>query len=185
DFARALFGVWAAGAVAVPLPPPVRFASLDIHLRRIALAMRQSQVRVVLSDATLGRLIGPELGGPGGEFEVLDVARTAAATAHHLEVSDQEPGLVQYTSGTSAHPKGVVLSHANLLANVTAIGKALGVTEAEVSCSWLPLFHDMGLIGMLLTPALHGAQTLLLPPEDFLRDPGRWLRLINRHRATA
>lgn len=185
DFARALFGVWAAGAVAVPLPPPVRFASLDIHLRRIALAMRQSQVRVVLSDATLGRLIGPELGGPGGEFEVLDVARTAATTAHHLEVSDQEPGLVQYTSGTSAHPKGVVLSHANLLANVTAIGKALGVTEAEVSCSWLPLFHDMGLIGMLLTPALHGAQTLLLPPEDFLRDPGRWLRLISRHRATA
>nr|AWW87429.1 CoA ligase [Streptomyces sp.] len=185
DFARALFGVWAAGAVAVPLPPPVRFASLDIHLRRIALALRQSKVRVVLSDVTLGKLLGPELGGTGGEFTVLEVARTVAATAHYLDVSDQAPGLVQYTSGTSAHPKGVVLTHANLLANVTAIGKALGVTEAEVSCSWLPLFHDMGLIGMLLTPALNGAETLLLPPEDFLRDPGRWLRLISRYRATA
>ncbi|MFE6776686.1 fatty acyl-AMP ligase [Streptomyces sp. NPDC057702] len=185
DFARAFFGVLAAGAVAVPLPPPVRFASLDIHLGRISLAMRQSKVRVVVSDAALGKLLAPTLGGVGGEFEVLDVAQLAAAEPYYADVPAQAPALIQYTSGTSAHPKGVVLSHANLLANVGAIGTALGVTPAEVSCSWLPLFHDMGLIGMFLTPVLNGAETLLLPPEDFLRDPGRWLRLISRHRATA
>ncbi|QKV96149.1 AMP-binding protein [Streptomyces sp. NA02950] len=185
DFARAFFGVLAAGAVPVPLPPPVRFASLDIHLSRIALAMRQSKVRVVLSDSTLGRLMGPVLGGADGEFEVLDTALVRAAGTEYADVPDEAPGLVQYTSGTSQEPKGVVLSHANLLANVAAITKGLDVTDAEVCCNWLPLFHDMGLIGTLLTPVFNGAEALLLPPEDFLRDPGRWLRIISGYHGTA
>lgn len=111
----------AAGAVPVPVPPPVRFASLDIHLKRIALVMRQSKVRVVLSDKMLGGLLEPTLGGAGGEFQILDVAMTRAPSAVYVDVAADDPALVQYTSGTSASPKGVVLTHANLLANVDAI----------------------------------------------------------------
>ncbi|GAA0452956.1 AMP-binding protein [Streptomyces sp. NPDC046215] len=184
DFARALFGVLAAGAVPVPVPPPARFASLEIHLRRIVIAMRQSSVRVVLSDEALGSLLGPALAGAGGEFRVLDVATTPAASAVYTDVAPDAPALVQYTSGTSEDPKGVVLTHANLLANVEAITKGVGFTDADVGCCWLPLFHDMGLIGALLSSVLNDAEILLMPPEDFLRDPGRWLRLISRHRVT-
>lgn len=185
DFARAFFGVLAAGAVPVPVPPPVRFASLDIHLKRIALVMRQSKVRVVLSDKMLGGLLEPTLGGAGGEFQILDVAMTRAPSAVYVDVAADDPALVQYTSGTSASPKGVVLTHANLLANVDAIAGGLGIDDTDVSCNWLPLFHDMGLIGAFLSPALNDAETYLLPPEDFLRDPGRWLRIISRHGVTA
>ncbi|MEU5427435.1 AMP-binding protein [Streptomyces olivoreticuli] len=184
DFARALFGVLAAGAVPVPVPPPARFASLEIHMRRIVIAMRQSKVRVVLSDATLGSLLGPVLGGDGAEFRVLDIATVPASSAVYADVAADAPALIQYTSGTSEDPKGVVLSHANLLANVEAITKGIGLTDADVGCCWLPLFHDMGLIGALLSAVLAGADTCLMPPEDFLRDPGRWLRIISRHRVT-
>ncbi|MEX3100033.1 MULTISPECIES: AMP-binding protein [unclassified Streptomyces] len=186
-FARAFFGVLAAGAVPVPLPPPVRFTRLELHLNRIALAMRQSKVRRVLSDGPLSRLIEPVLGGTGGEFDVHDVAEVeAAATSEVYDPAPAEsPALIQYTSGTSRQPRGVVLSHANLLANIASITEGLDVTDQDVSCSWLPLFHDMGLIGTLLAPALTGADCLLMPPEDFLRDPGRWLRMISRHRGTA
>ncbi|MBT2382969.1 AMP-binding protein [Streptomyces sp. ISL-11] len=184
DFARALFGVLAAGAVPVPVPPPARFASLEIHMRRIVIAMRQSKVRVVLSDAALGSLLGPVLGGDGEEFRVLDIAAVPASSAVYTDVGVDAPALVQYTSGTSEDPKGVVLTHANLLANVEAITKGIGLTDADVGCCWLPLFHDMGLIGALLSSVLAGADTCLMPPEDFLRDPGRWLRVISRQRVT-
>lgn len=185
DFARAFFGVLAAGAVPVPVPPPVRFASLDLHLKRIVLVMRQSKVRVVLSDTMLGGLLEPALGGADGEFRILDVALTRATSPVYVDVADTDPALVQYTSGTSESPKGVVLSHANLLANVDAIAGGLGIDDSDVSCNWLPLFHDMGLIGAFLSPALTDAETCLLPPEDFLRDPGRWLRIISRYGVTA
>ncbi|MFI6084538.1 AMP-binding protein [Streptomyces sp. NPDC051217] len=185
DFARAFFGVLAAGAVPVPVPPPVRFASLDIHLNRIALVMRQSKVRVVLSDKMLGGLLEPTLGGAGGEFQILDVAMTRVPSPVYVDVAADDPALVQYTSGTSASPKGVVLTHANLLANVDAIAGGLGIDDTDVSCNWLPLFHDMGLIGAFLSPTLNDAETYLLPPEDFLRDPGRWLRIISRYGVTA
>jgi acyl-CoA synthetase (AMP-forming)/AMP-acid ligase II len=189
DFARAFFGVVAAGAVAVPLPPPLRFASLDVHMRRVTVAMRKSRVKVILSNEMLGSLLAPALAGVGapGEFrilDILDVAQTASSAAAYSDVAGQDPALVQYTSGTVESPKGVVLTHANVLANVAAITECIGITDDDVSCNWLPMFHDMGLIGSLITSALNGIETCLLPPEDFIKDPGRWLRVISRHRAT-
>jgi len=181
DFARAFFGVLAAGAVPVPVPPPFRFASLEVHVRRIAIAMRQSQVKRILSNKSLGGVLEPALGGTDGELTVLGVGETQAASAVYADVSDDHPALVQYTSGTVADPKGVVLSHANLLANVASITKALDCTDADVSCTWLPLFHDMGLIGAFLTAVLNDTETCMMPPEDFLRDPSRWVRVISQH----
>lgn len=184
DFARAFFGILAAGAVAVPLPPPLRFASLEIHLRRIALILRQSDIRVVLSNEPFGRLCEPVIGGPNGEFDIVAIEKIRAGEARYVPVDPDQPALVQYTSGTSTDPRGVVLSHANLLANVKAIGSGLGLTDDDVGVSWLPLFHDLGLIGQFLTPILHDLETVLMPPEEFLRDPGAWLRAISRYRAS-
>ncbi|MER5637118.1 fatty acyl-AMP ligase [Kitasatospora sp. NPDC002227] len=184
DFARAFFGVLAAGAVPVPLPPPIRFAPLEVYAHRIGLAMRQSRVERVLTEGVLAELLGPLLPQEQGRFTVLDVGSCRAGAPEYVPVPEDAPALIQYTSGTSSAPKGVILSHANLRANIDAIVAGLGVTEQDVSGSWLPLFHDMGLIGMFLTPVLNDIETFLQPPEDFLRDPGRWLRIISEHGVT-
>lgn len=180
-FARAFFGVLAAGAVAVPLPPPHRFASLDVHVRRIVLALRQSRVRVLLSSGALADLLRPHV---DTAFKLVDVAEARGASSRYVAVSPDAPALVQYTSGTSTTPRGVVLSHRNVLANVEAIRRGLAVDTTDVGVSWLPLFHDMGLIGTLLTPILVGCDCYLSAPEDFARDPLQWLRTISERRAT-
>ncbi len=92
--------------------------------------------------------------------------------------------LIQYTSGSTGDPKGVVLSHANLLANIRAMGEALEAGSNDVFVSWLPLYHDMGLIGAWLGCLYYGVPTVIMPPLAFLADPARWLRAIDRHRAT-
>lgn len=183
-YAQALFGVLAVGAVAVPLPPPYRFASLDIHLRRIALALRQSRVRFVLSDELMTAILAPAFAAIDDGLEVLDIARLDRSGSDYARLSADGPALVQYTSGTSGDPKGVVLTHANIRANVDAITTGLRVAPGDIGCSWLPLFHDMGLIGHLLVPVASGNDLYLLKPEDFLRRPGNWLRAISQFGAT-
>lgn len=183
-YAQAFFGVLAAGAVAVPLPPPYRFASLDIHLRRIALALRQSRVRLVLSDELMTGILGPAFAAIDDRFQVIDIARLDRTGADRVDVSADSAAVVQYTSGTSGDPKGVVLTHANIMANIEAIIAGLRVSSSDVGCSWLPLFHDMGLIGHLLVPVASGNDLYLLKPEDFLRRPVNWLRAISQFGAT-
>jgi 1-acyl-sn-glycerol-3-phosphate acyltransferase len=92
--------------------------------------------------------------------------------------------LLQYTSGSTGDPKGVILTHANLLANVRAIGQAVDVRPDDVGVSWLPLYHDMGLIGAWLAPLYFGVPVVVLSPLTFLSRPARWLWALHRHRAT-
>ncbi|MFM9609448.1 AMP-binding protein [Streptomyces niveiscabiei] len=177
DFARAFFGVLAAGAVAVPLPGPVPFGSSEAYVRRTAAALRRSRVRTVL--AAPGLL--PEL---GAEIGVLPVAEVAEPGTAYVARAASDPAVVQYTSGTSSEPRGVVLSHGNVAAGVAAIAHGTRLTPSDVGCTWLPLFHDMGLIGSFLTPLLHDVGIHLLTPEDYLRDPNGWIAAMGRLGAT-
>ncbi|RYE86057.1 MAG: fatty acyl-AMP ligase, partial [Myxococcales bacterium] len=102
-----------------------------------------------------------------------------------LKIRPDDVALLQFTSGSVARPKGVVVSHANLLANVEAINQqGLRVGPNDVAVSWLPLYHDMGLIGFAVAPLIERVPVILLPPLAFLRRPARWLRAIARHRGT-
>jgi acyl-CoA synthetase (AMP-forming)/AMP-acid ligase II len=92
--------------------------------------------------------------------------------------------LLQYTSGSTGDPKGVTLSHANLLANIRALGAALAVGPNDIGVSWLPLYHDMGLIGAWLGPLCWGIPIVVMSPLEFLTRPERWLWAIHRHRGT-
>ncbi|WP_254068727.1 AMP-binding protein [Streptomyces sp. TM32] len=184
EFVRAFFGVLAAGAVAVPLPAPAPFSSPRTYLRRTTTALRQSRVRLVLTSESIAPVLTRARPTASGPAAVVDVRGLMAEKATFVDRADSDEALVQYTSGTSSDPRGVVLSHGNVAAGVHAIASGTRLTDADIGCNWLPLFHDMGLIGSFLTPALHDVDIHLQPPEEFLRDPVNWLRTITRVRAT-
>lgn len=99
-------------------------------------------------------------------------------------VAADQPAMLQYTSGSTGAPKGVILTHGNLAANIEAMSRAFGMTEESVTVTWLPFHHDMGLIGSLLYPLASGAQVVSMPPAAFLQRPRRWLAAITKYRGT-
>ena len=185
DFVAAFFGCLYAGVVAVPAYPP-RSARALPRLLEIA---RDARPAVALTTAELKAAIGglaaqvPELGAlrllatdevPLAEAEGWSAPRIGAETLAFL----------QYTSGSTAAPKGVMVSHGNLLHNEEMIRQAYGQTADSVIVGWLPLYHDMGLIGNVLQPLFLGARCVLFSPIAFLQSPKRWLAAITRYRAT-
>jgi acyl-CoA synthetase (AMP-forming)/AMP-acid ligase II len=170
--------------VAVPLPPPYRFASADIHFRRIGLALRQSSVRFLLSDSAMDDILKPALASINNRMQVLNVDELEDRDCVYINVDECDAAVVQYTSGTSGAPKGVVLTHSNIVANITALSHGVEQSASDIVCSWAPLFHDMGLIGHMLLPILRHINFFLMRPEDFLLRPINWLRAISEHRAT-
>jgi 1-acyl-sn-glycerol-3-phosphate acyltransferase len=121
---------------------------------------------------------------PGGS-SLQDAAQEAAgALATDVRTGASDLALLQYTSGSTGDPKGVMLTHGNLLANVRAIGEALAVRPDDVGVSWLPLYHDMGLIGAWLMPLYFGLPLVVMSPLAFLTRPERWLHALSEHRGT-
>src|SRR5260221_7058499 len=111
-------------------------------------------------------------------------SRAAAPLGPQVPSGGEDLALLQYPSGSTGNPKGVMLTHANLLANIRAIGEALGVRSDDVGVSWLPLYHDMGLIGSWLMPLYFGLPVVVLSTLAFLSRPVRWLRAFDRYHAT-
>ncbi|MBS2025200.1 MAG: fatty acyl-AMP ligase [Deltaproteobacteria bacterium] len=188
DFMDAFFGALAAGAVPVPLYPPVRLGRLDEYHARTASLILRAQARVVLTDARVGKLLGVAVSRARPKLGLHHVstlyARGRGELLRHRRPEDL--ALVQFSSGTTVDPKPVGLSHRNVLANAASIDTFLpeGGAVKQRGASWLPLYHDMGLIGCLLLAVRHPGPLTLIPPELFLARPALWLRAIARHRAT-
>lgn len=187
DFFGAFFGALYAGAVPVPIYPPPRLAAIEEHMRRQAGILRSSGARILITMPEALRLT-PFL---RGQVESLEAVETMASLCRQSKTTQLPPvpdtsatAFIQYTSGSTGDPKGVVLSHANLLANIRAIGNAVQATSADVFVSWLPLYHDLGLIGGWLGCLYYGAQFYVMSPLSFLRRPESWLWAIHRFRGT-
>ncbi len=186
DYLFGFYGVLLAGGVPVPIYPPVRRAQLEEHLRRQSriLANCQAAVLITTADALLvARLLTAAVASLG---TVATVAELSTHGAHFERAAPAPAGtaFLQYTSGSTGDPKGVMLSHANVLANVRADGQGLAATPDDVFVSWLPLYHDMGLIGAWLGSLYHGVPLILMSPLSFMARPQRWLWAIHRHRGT-
>ena len=184
DFMEAFFGAILAGAVPVPLYPPVRLGRLDEFHLRTARMIEVSGARLVLSDRRIGRLLGQSVARARPALGCRAVAELPRAGELSTRARPGDLTVVQFSSGTTVDPKPVALTHANVLSNVAAIDSYVPPGDGQSGVSWLPLYHDMGLIGCLLLALYHPGPLALLPPEAFLARPALWLRAISRRRAT-
>ncbi len=185
-FFEAFFGILYAGGVPVPIYPPFRPAQLEDHLRRQAGILVNAQARVLVAPPeakAIAGLLRAQVSAMRAVETVEALGSEQTAVALH-ETRGEDTALIQYTSGSTGDPKGVVLSHTNLLANIRAMGRAMNASSSDVFVSWLPLYHDMGLIGAWLGCLYHAAPVIILSPLRFLSRPESWLWAIHRHRAT-
>ncbi len=185
-FFDAFFGILLAGAVPVPLYPPVRLGRLGEYHERTARMLEAVDARLVLADRWVGRILGRTIALARPVLGCLHVDELEDSTLGAVGVAAEDLALVQFSSGTTVDPKPVALSHRALLAQTTTLNSFWPETptQRQSGVSWLPLYHDMGLIGCVL-PALERPTTLtLIPPEVFVARPAVWLRTISRYRAT-
>ena len=188
DYFIVFFGILYAGAVPVPIYPPMRLSQIEDHLRRQIGILRNAGACLLITMPEGVRLAGLLR----AQVESLNAVESVAhlVDASMPSVNLPQPGnpdsvaLIQYTSGSTGDPKGVVLSHANLLANIRAMGEVMDASSADVFVSWLPLYHDMGLIGAWLGCLHFAAPLYAMSPLSFLVRPESWLWAMHRFRAT-
>jgi len=183
-FLDAFFGAWLAGAVPVPLYPPVRLGRMDEYVAGTARMLAVSGARALVSAGALRRLLGGAVERSAPALGCHDVEALRSAEPLALDPAPSDLGLVQFSSGSTVDPKAVALTHAALVAQTTALETAVSPDGRDVLVSWLPLYHDMGLIGGLLGAMAYPGPLVLLAPEHFLARPSLWLRAIARHRGT-
>jgi amino acid adenylation domain-containing protein len=187
-YVEALFSCVYAGVIAVPVYPPDP-ARLDRTLPRLLEVIADADPAVALTTSDLLPVISDLLARCPNDGRPRLIATDAVAAGDHSGWRRPNPdpadtALLQYTSGSTAKPKGVMLSHANLLHNSEVIKQCFGNTRDTIAVSWLPLYHDMGLIGGVLQPLYGDFRIILLSPTDFLARPLCWLEAISYYRAT-
>lgn len=175
-FVGAFFGCQYIGAVPVPLAWPVSLLDLRKVLTPLAPLVANAGPRVVVTTPAVASL---------DPFGIPAVVAPHAVPARGLvSLGKDDPAFIQYTSGSLGVPRGVVITQGAAVASAWSMGQALGLSERDVGVSWLPLFHDMGLVGGLLCPLLYRFPMHLMTPGEFLLHPKRWLKHISEERGT-
>jgi 1-acyl-sn-glycerol-3-phosphate acyltransferase len=192
-------GILLAGAIPVPIYPPFRADRIEEYAARQAAILNNAEVCLLLTfrrAESVAHLLKPRVRSLHAVVDAEKLMEAAdkapppspGALPAHLTGSRarkaSDIALLQYTSGSTGDPKGVVLTHANLLANMRAIGEAVQMGPGDVGISWLPLYHDMGLIGAWLTLLHFGVPLAVMSPLTFLTRPERWLQAFHKHRGT-
>jgi acyl carrier protein len=186
EYFFSFFGILMAGGIPVPIYPPARASQLEKHLQRHASIVDNCQAGILITVPEAIRVAQLLKSQVLNLRQILAVDElTAQESATPLPtLNAQNIAFLQYTSGSTGNPKGVVLTHANLLANIRAMGEAVDAGPDDVFVSWLPLYHDMGLIGAWLGSLYFASLYVVMPPLSFLARPERWLLAIHRYRGT-
>ena len=202
EFFWTFAGILLAGGIPVPIYPPFRADRIAEYATRQSAILRNAEAQFLITwrrAEGLARLLKP---GVPTLREVLDAGELAKPATEPAAKSNSSPerwrpvenlahharadeiAFLQYTSGSTGDPKGVILTHANLLANIKSIISGIDIKPDDVAVSWLPLYHDMGLIGAWFVPLFTGIPLVVMSPLAFLTRPERWLRAIHKHRGT-
>lgn len=186
DYLASFFGIMIAGGIPVPIYPPARLAQIEDHLKRHTHILSNAGATLLIT-VREAKPVAWMLQAAVPSLEAIatpdELAGTGAAPPR-FKATREDIAFLQYTSGSTGDPKGVVLTHANLLANIRALGEAVRVTADDVFVSWLPLYHDMGLISAWFGSLYFGFPLVLMSPLTFLSQPVRWLQAISRYRGT-
>ncbi|WP_375506128.1 fatty acyl-AMP ligase [uncultured Nostoc sp.] len=186
DFIAAFFGCLYAGVIAVPAYPPRR----NQKLSRLQAIAADAQAKIVLTSKSILDNLQTSSNQQDLEISGLhwlatdELSNDLAQAWQPQELTGNTLAFLQYTSGSTGTPKGVMISHGNLLHNERMIEKAFGHTNKTIVVGWLPVFHDMGLIGNVLQPLYLGVPCILMSPVEFLQKPIRWLQAISHYKAT-
>ena len=186
EFVECFFGVLCAGAIPVPLYPPLRLGKMDEYHRRTTAMLKAVDAAMDVTDERIRRFLGVAVANSAPRLGCVTASGLGGSISDAVEVAAGDVAVIQFSSGTTNDPKPVALTHANLLSNLATLEHHITANDAPrpVGVTWLPLYHDMGLIGNLLSAFYVPGKLVLLPPELFVAVPGAWLRAISRHRGT-
>lgn len=182
-------GCWMAGIASMVLPLPMRMGSLEAFIEGTRARIRHGDAKLVLIDDQLAAFYEAAPGDPPIEpMRSVLPGSPGVPTGDALEVPADDPErlvILQYTSGSTSEPKGVMIPDRVLSANIDACCEAAELNDADVMVSWLPLYHDMGLVGFLALPMTKGVDLVQAAPQDFLAHPGNWMQWVSDWRGTA
>ncbi len=186
EYFYTFFGILIAGGIPVPIYPPARPSQLEEHMQRHTRILENAQAAILITIPE-AKLVAQLLKSHVQNIkeivtagELLQASNPPALPKLHSD----DIAFIQYTSGSTGDPKGVMLSHANLLANIRAMGQTVKASSTDVFISWLPLYHDMGLIGAWLGSLYHASLFVVMSPLSFLSKPERWLWAIHHYKGT-
>ncbi len=188
EYLSSFLGIQFAGGIPVPIYPPARPKQIEEHFRRHAKILENAQAKYLVTFdrvKSVSRLLMAQTDcvkslWTHGEL----ISASAGVTFNNVEINSDSIAFIQYTSGSTGDPKGVVLTQANILASIRCMARALDARSNDVFVSWLPLYHDMGLIGAWLGALVTGFPLVLMSPLSFLHHPVEWLRVIHEFGGT-
>jgi len=176
-------GIWLAGATVMVLPLPMRMGSVEEFVDQTRVRLAKADTRALVVDDDFRAFLEPAPGDPL-TLGYLDL-RGEAADYRAPEVDPDSLAILQFTSGSTSDPKGVMLPHRTVLANVDGLTSAIDLDPgSDVAISWLPLYHDMGLVGILTSAMVFGVDLVLAGPQTFMASPARWVRWMSDHGGT-
>ena len=190
DFFYAFWGTLFAGGVPVPLYPPVRLGRMEEYHEKTARMFMASDARLVCTDNRIKKILGRSVAKANPDLGLVTMDEIGDHELIQVSVKADDPALIQFSSGTTMDPKPVLLSHKQILANSDAIIKAILTNYPESperihsGVTWLPLYHDMGLIGCVILAVSHPADLTLIPPEVFIARPAIWLRALSKYKGS-
>lgn len=184
DLVTTIAGIWLAGGTVMVLPLPMRMGSIEEFIDQTRTRMRNADTAALVIDDDFRGFFQPEPGDPlvlgYKELHGFDPAEHS-----DIDIDPDSLAILQFTSGSTSDPKGVMLPHRQLLANVDALAHAVHLDpETDVAISWLPLYHDMGLVGIFTTAMLNGVDLVLAGPQTFMASPARWVRWMSDYGGT-
>jgi fatty-acyl-CoA synthase len=188
NFVLSFLGAISAGILPVPLYPPLALGRLDNYIDRAVGILRVSGAKAILTTKGLIPVLHPVLSRTPALKSILDIEtlqQTEGTELREIVAQPDEPCFLQFTSGSTSAPRGVMVTHRNLIANAKAMIQSLDInSETDRAISWLPLYHDMGLIGFVIATLVAQIPVVFIPTIAFVKHPGVWMETVHKYRGT-